>query len=404
MRPVSSIVAGLAAVLIMGAMTAQAQSPASRVGAPPSKGLPPAATDLAQAPKARPAPAAQPQRPPSEQAHKDRINAWTVGLAAGRLEGAPLQFAAELARVLDDNDNMRVLPIVTRGPFDNVYDLLYLRGVDAAIVYGDVLDHFKSKPEFANAWRRINYLVNLFPSEAHVFVRPEINSMQDLAGKVVNFNTAGTAAAYSGPIIFKQLGIEVKATFVPHNVAMEKMKAGPEVAATFWISSKPLAPFLKGKFPEGFKFIPIEYTDKLEYYAPAYLEHTDYPALIPQGRQVATISVPAVLAVYDWPKATDRYQRLERVVEYLFERFEKLQKEPGYHEKWKDVNLAASVPGWVRFKPLQDKLDKAAVASARSVDPVQLRAQAVRAAPHDPAEQERLFRQFLEWNRKQTKQ
>ena len=301
-----------------------------------------------------------------EQAQKDRINAWTVGLAAGRLEGAPLQFAAELARVLDDGDNMRVLPIVTRGPFDNVYDLLYLRGVDAAIVYGDVLDHFKSKPEFANAWRRINYLVNLFPSEAHVFVRPEIKSIKDLAGKVVNFNTEGTAAAYSGPIIFKQLGIEVKATFVPHNIAMEKMKAGPEVAATFWISSKPLAPFLKGKFPEGFKFLPIEYTDKLEYYAPAYLEHADYPALIPQGTQIATISVPAVLAVYDWPKNTDRYQRLDRVVEYLFERFEKLQKEPGYHEKWKDVNLAASVPGWTRFKPLQDRLDKAAIVSARS--------------------------------------
>ena len=91
----------------------------------------------------RPTPAA------TEQAHKDRINAWTVGLAAGRLEGAPIQFASELARVLDDGDNMRVLPIVTRGPFDNVYDLLYLRGVDAAIVYGDVLDHFKAKPEFA---------------------------------------------------------------------------------------------------------------------------------------------------------------------------------------------------------------------------------------------------------------
>ncbi len=114
--------------------------------------------------------------------------------------------------------------------------------------------------------------------------------------------------------------------------------------------------------------------------------------------------MPAVLAVYDWPKNTDRYQRLDRVVEYLFERFEKLQKEPGYHEKWKDVNLAASVPGWTRFKPLQDRLDKAAVVSARAVDPAQLRAQAVRAAPHDPVEQERLFRQFLEWNRKQSKQ
>ena len=109
-----------------------------------------------------------------------------------------MQFAAELARVLDDGDNMRAPPIVTRGPFDNVYDLLYLRGVDAAIVYGDVLDHFKTKPEFANAWRRINYLLNQFPSETHIFARPEINSIKDLAGKVVNFNTEGTAAAYSG--------------------------------------------------------------------------------------------------------------------------------------------------------------------------------------------------------------
>jgi TRAP-type uncharacterized transport system substrate-binding protein len=390
MRWVPSAVVGLAFLLSLSPVAAQAPPPK----APPV---------LAQAAKARPP--ARPAAAASEQAHKDRINAWTLGLAAGRLEGAPVLFASELARVLDDGDNMRVLPIVTRGPFDNVYDLLYLRGVDAAIVYGDVLDHFKSKPEFANAWRRIAYLLNLFPSEAHVFVRPEIGSLQDLAGKVVNFNTQGTAAAYSGPIIFKQLGINVKATFIPHNVAMGKMKESDEVAATFWISSKPLAPFLKGKFPEGFKFLPIEYNDKLEYYAPAYLEHADYPALIPQGQQIATISVPAVLAVYDWPKDTDRYQRLVRLVDYLFERFEKLQKEPGYHEKWKDVNLAARVPGWQRFKPLQDKLDRVVTSSpGRQVDPVQLRAQAARAAPNDAAEQERLFRQFLEWNRKQSRQ
>jgi TRAP-type uncharacterized transport system substrate-binding protein len=261
---------------------------------------------------------------------------------------------------------MRILPIVTRGPFDNVYDLLYLRGVDAAIVYGDVLDHFKDKPEFAGAWRRINYLLSLFPSEVHIFVRPEIKSLQDLAGKVVNFNTPGTAAAFSGPIVFKQLGIEVKQTFVPHSVAMEKMRAGDEVAATFWVSAKPLAPFLKGKWPEGFKFLPVEYSDKLEYYSPAYLEASDYPSLIKEGQRVTTISVPAVLAVFDWPKGSDRYQRLVRMVGYLFDRFDRLQKEPGYHEKWKDVNLAAAVPGWTRFQPLQDRLDKTAAAGGPS--------------------------------------
>ena len=82
------------------------------------------------------------------------------------------------------------------------------------------------------------------------------------------------------------------------------------------------------------------------------------PRFDPARGQIATISVPAVLAVFDWPRGSDRYPRLVRLVDYLFARIERLQKEPGYHEKWKDVNIAANVPGWKRFQPLQDKLDK----------------------------------------------
>src|SRR4051794_23051015 len=47
-------------------------------------------------------------------AQQDKINAWTVGLAAGLIEGAPLRLAAEMARVVDDRENLHVLPIVTR--------------------------------------------------------------------------------------------------------------------------------------------------------------------------------------------------------------------------------------------------------------------------------------------------
>jgi TRAP-type uncharacterized transport system substrate-binding protein len=369
--------------------------------APPA-GSASAQQQLAQAARGKQA-APQPQAS-AEQRRKDAINSWTVGLAAGRTEGAPLQFAAELARVVDDGDNMRVLPIVTRGIFDNVFDLLYLRGVDAAIVYGDVLEHFKNNAEIAGIARRINYLMSLFPSELHVFVRPEINSIKDLEGKAVNFNTVGTAAAYSGPIIFKQLGINVDAQFIPHNVAMEAMRKGEKFAATVWVSSKPLAPFLRGKFPEGFKFLPVEYNEKLEYYLPAYLESKDYPALIPEGQRIETIAVPAVLAVYDWPRDTDRFHRVSRLVDYIHDRFPRLQTDPGYHPKWKDVNLAANVPGWTRFQPMQDKLDKIVKASppARArpkIDHALARAQAARAAPDDPGEQERLFQQFIEWSK-----
>ena len=53
---------------------------------------------------------------------RESINQWTVGLVAGRVEGQPLRLAAELARILDDGDSFRLLPVVSRGIFDNFTD------------------------------------------------------------------------------------------------------------------------------------------------------------------------------------------------------------------------------------------------------------------------------------------
>ena len=175
---------------------------------------------------------------------RDRMNAWTIGLAAGLPEGAPLRFATELARVLDDADDMRVVPLITRGISDNLKDLLYLRGVDGAIVYGDSLQELSTQPAVQ---RKVNYIASLFPAELHVFVRPEIKSLEDLNGKVVNFNTKGTAAAYTGPIIFDRLQIKSVNKFIPHPVAMTQMTKGDEVAAVVFVSSKPLEAFAAKK-------------------------------------------------------------------------------------------------------------------------------------------------------------
>ena len=357
----------------------------------------------------RPSTKAQPNAPITYGSQQDsrireRVNAGTLGLAAGQLEGAPLRFATELARVLDDGDRLRVLPIVTRGIFDNLLDLVYLKGIDAAIVYGDVLEHFKKDAQLSGLTRRVSYIASLFPSEFHLFVRPEINSIADLAGKRVNFNTQGTAAAYSGPILFDRLGVKVEPTFDPHPVAIEEMLKGDKYAAVLFVSSKPLAPFQRPKWPPGFKFIDIPYSDALEYYTPAWLETSDYPALIPQGQRIATVSVPAVLAVYDWAPDSDRYRRLALLVERLFVRLEKLQSEAGYHPKWKDLNLAAKVPGWQRFRPMQERLEQTADARTAGIDEAIARAEAEKAAPGNPEEQQRLFRQFIEWRKRQIRQ
>ena len=147
-----------------------------------------------------------------------------MGLAAGLLEGAPLRLASQMSRVVDDGDNLHVLPIVTRGPTENLNSLLYLKGIDLAIINSDSLEEYRVG--LPTIREHISYLLRLFPSELHIFVRPEIQSLQDLAGKKVNFNTLGTAAAYSGPLIFSRLGIDVDKTFIPHPLALQQMRKG----------------------------------------------------------------------------------------------------------------------------------------------------------------------------------
>src|SRR3984957_11203954 len=334
----------------------------------------------------------------------DALNSWTVGLAGGLLEGAPIRFATEIARTVDDGENMHVLPIVTRGPAENVEALLYLRGVDVAIINADALAEFRKL--VPNIQQRIVYILNLFPSEFHIFVRPEINSLSDLKGKKVNFNTPGTAAAYSGPLIFERLKLDVEKTFIPHQVALQQMRSGQgDMAAVVFAPCKPCDVCVLSKWDPGFKFLPVHFED-FGFYLPSTLTSNDYPDIIPQGQEVETIAVPTILAAFNWPKGSDRYKRVARLTDYLFSRLGTLQ-EPGFHPKWKDVNLNAKVPGLERFPAAQEWLDSAAAtkpaaassdksASATSPQP------GTAVGPPTP-EQVRLFQEFLDWRRQHAR-
>jgi TRAP-type uncharacterized transport system substrate-binding protein len=292
---------------------------------------------------------------------KERINAWTVGLAGGLIEGAPLRLAAEIARVVNEKDKLHVIPIVTGGATENINSLLYLKGVDAAIINADALDEYKAQVPLIKG--RLVYILSLFPSELHIFVRPEIRSLEDLRGKKVNFNTQGTAAAYSGPLIFSRLGLNVEKTFIPHQVALEHMKRG-EVSAVVFVTSKPVDAFLKGRWDPGFKFLAAEYDSKFEdYYLPSSIDATDYPNLVPKGERIATIAVPTILVAFNWPQRSERYRRVARLVDHLFNRLDKLQS-PGFDPKWKEVNLRARVPSLERFRPAQEWLDHPPVGTA----------------------------------------
>src|SRR5262245_16348513 len=210
--------------------------------------------DVAQA---QPGPRRKIARPPTaadagETGTVAKINNWTVGLAGGLPEGTFLRFAAEIARNVNDPENLRVLPVVTQGATDNVKDLLYLRGIDIAITNADVLEHFKTVEKIPSIERRINFISEMMVTEVHLVVRPEINSIKDLEGKKVSFHTAGAGSSTTAPIVFQKLGVKVDPVYINNAIALEKMRTG-EIVGLVNNGAKPQDLLTKFKNDAGFK-------------------------------------------------------------------------------------------------------------------------------------------------------
>jgi TRAP-type uncharacterized transport system substrate-binding protein len=328
--------------------------------APPSSAEPQAPQKKTQAP------AAALMKPPSrstaasegESDRVARINQWTVGLVGGLIEGTHIHLASDISKVLDDDEEMRVLPIVSHGAMQNIYDLLYLKGVDLAFTHADVFSEFKKDPKIRNIEKRINYISQSHVNCLHILARPEIKSVQDLAGKKVSFHGKGTGVALTAAIVFERLGIKVQPDYTHVNGAVEKLKTG-ELSALVHLAARGAQAFTKiNNEGHNLHYLTVKYSDIFsDYYVPYTLEHEDYPKLIPTGEKVESIAVPAVLAVYNWPKGSDRFRKVERFIQYYFSRFDQLKK-PQYQKEWKEINLHAKVPGWTRYWVAEQMLAK----------------------------------------------
>jgi TRAP-type uncharacterized transport system substrate-binding protein len=338
---------------------------------------------------------------------RTRKNAWTVGFAGGLMSGTNMTFADELAQVLDDGDNLRVLPIVTYGAASNLDDLLYLQGVDVAITQSDVFEYFRNQRKTTNLEGGIHYVLRLPISEMHVLAGTDIKSVEDLSGKKVNFGPAGSASSLTGTIVFQRYGIKVEPTLYDNALALQKLKSG-EIAALIRVIGKPIDFFAKIPASAGLHFVPLPFSKTFaDYYTLGELTSQEYPGLVPDGQTVDTIAVPSVLAVFNWPRNTDRYRRVQRFVEALYTKWDKFL-EPPRHPKWKDVNLAATVPGWTRWSVAEDMLRKmrqdtvAEAPTAGGEFTAFLRTKA--AATDTPEQREALFREFLQWQQQRQQQ
>jgi hypothetical protein len=140
-------------------------------------------------------------------------------------------------------------------------------------------------------------------------------------------------------------------------------------------------------------------------YLPTQLTSDDYPNLLPKGESVDTVATSVLLASFNWPAKTERYDRVARFVDAFFSHIEEFYKPPR-HPKWKESSISIVVPGWQRFKAAQDWLDANSPKAAAQTQPAEPPAEFVRSLERSgrrnlaPDEKERLYRDFLEWSSK----
>jgi TRAP transporter TAXI family solute receptor len=294
------------------------------------------------------------EMPSSREKLRQRVNDNVLFLMGGQPGATFSQLAHDISVVVDDGNNLRVLPVLGGAAVQNVEDVLYLRSIDMALTTQEAMNYLKTTSSLGpNLEQQLTYIAALFPNPLQILARADAKSVRDLSGKKVNFNNKGSATAQFVPKIFKTLGIDVQEFYMGPADAMEKLRRG-EIDATICSCPTPVPAFADVKPEWGLRFVSVPYEKSIQgAYLPASISKEDYPALV--EKDVETIAAITVLVSYNWPKDSARYKRTEKFVNAFFSKFEEFHKPPR-HPLWKVVNLGASIPGWTRFPAAEEWL------------------------------------------------
>ncbi|WP_244424704.1 TAXI family TRAP transporter solute-binding subunit [Methylobacterium nodulans] len=292
---------------------------------------------------------------------RGRVDPHTVGIVT--TAGTGQRIANEISAVIAAGQEtgprgemaLRVVATVGSGGIQDIRDLLTKPGVDMSITPAILVDFVRATKALSGSAQKIVYIAPLYTEEVHVIARPDIQSIADLAGKAVNLGAPGGAADILGRELLNKMNLRVWPVNIGQHDALERIRTG-ELAATFIIEGKPLSWLHEYRRDAGFHLVPVPASLIVDdVYFPTTLTADDYPNLIAPGKSVETVAVLTALMVYDWPERSNRRRLLQSFVYKFFSHFAEFSTAP-HHPKWKEVNLAAVLPGWRRFGPAESWL------------------------------------------------
>jgi len=333
---------------------------------------------------------------------RNRINEGTITVITAPAGGATAIFGSDMARVLDDDATIRVLPVLGKGPVRNVVDILYLKSIDMGMVAADVPEFYKLQYKIPDITARLRYIAKLYHNELHIIARNSIKSIFDLEGKRIAAQT--DVGLYTAKAVFSRLNMRATFDYKTDDArAIQKIIDG-EVDAYITSTGKvfPLARAIRNE-DRALHLVSVPYDPRLQdMYLPTTLSGEEYPNLLSPGETIETIATSVLLVSFNWPENSERYNRVARFVDAFFSKMEEFMKPPR-HPKWKEASIAAAIPGWQRFKAAEDWIlrhnmtPSSQTAEVEKIRFEQFLAENRTQVSNDPAKREAIFRQFLDW-------
>jgi len=289
---------------------------------------------------------------------RSKVNEHVVGIMAGRPGSTDLDLAYDLDVALSDGYNLRVVPMVSQGSAKEFEDLLYLRGVDMAVVQHDVIQFMDQHEIYPGIKNAVRLIAPVGMDQFHILASKNIQSIYDLAGQKVNFGRAESGTSMTASVVFDALGIEVDVTLHEHKAALEMLRNG-EIAAMTRATGAPNSLFEEIDGSENLHFLEVPATPEVtESYTPVSMSSESYPKLIPAGAPVNSVGVATVLISYNWPKGHPRGETLSSFTDGFFSQFDKLMG-PGHHESWKSIDISQDIPGLPRHWSAEESMQRA---------------------------------------------
>ena len=284
------------------------------------------------------------------------LAAEPIGMVTGAKTGTYLQFGKDIATI-SKKVGETILVSPSKGSIDNIRRMMSRENAAFAIVQSDVLGYLSksSNPRFREAAKRLRLIFPFYNEEVHLFARKEIQSIQDLEGKIVVVGPKSSGTNMTAWNILKITGIKpAKRLHISINEGIKKVLTN-KADAVFVVAGKPRPGFSNlfntpkqsvQTMLENVHFVSLDDSALLTEYERSDLNNQDYSFI---QNTVPTVAVKALLVSFDFssgktPYYQQRCRQLNKIANAIRDNIDTLRQK--HHKKWNQVDLNGDMGGW----------------------------------------------------------